>query len=110
MGGVDVEEGKRLMARVERRRRAEGLTQNQLAAACGISQGQYSKMATGRANVGPECSSALRTWLSQASAASPRTDPLEDGSVARLVESIRGDLARLSVMLSAERSSRRAPP
>ena len=92
-----------LLRRVEKRRRAKGLTQTQLAVACGISQGQYSKMTSGRVGVGPDCLEALRAWLATPGEAIASGGPVEDGSAARLAGSIKRDLVRLSRMLAAER-------
>lgn len=98
---ADVSDDREAMRLVEARRRKGGLTQDQVAAACGISQGQYSKMRRRRAPVGRRCARALRAWLERDGPAGADATPVSDGSALRLAEAIRSDVSRLAAMLGA---------
>lgn len=104
--GVMTAELEGLMKSVEERRQAEGLTQAQVAAACAMTQGHYSKLAGGR-DIGLRCARSLEAWLARPAGKGVRGDPLVDGTAQRLAASIRRDIGRLAAMVA---SGEAAPP
>lgn len=90
-----------ILKRVEKRRTLRGLTQAQVAASCGFSQGQYSKMLRKEASVGARCAQSMKAWLSTRPGAAAVADPLADGTALKLIESIRRDMSLLAAMVSA---------
>jgi transcriptional regulator with XRE-family HTH domain len=64
---------KRVMDRVEDLRREKSMTQTQVAIACGITQGHYSKVASGEIDAGARTERALLAWLGGQSTAPRRS-------------------------------------
>ncbi len=98
------DEGLRLMKMVEERRCTLGLTQLEVALACGMTQGHFSKLTSGHGEVGTKCFSALEGWLELATVGNRTPHPLTDGSAQRLAASIRRDIGRLSAMIRIDGS------
>lgn len=93
-------DGKSVLAAVEARRHQDGLTQENVAAGCGITQGHYSKMVSGQVPVGKRAATLLEAWLAEAPG---RSQVGAQGGLAamRLAASIQRDCRRLASMIGA---------
>lgn len=80
--------------RVERTRQSLSLTQNEVAAACGISQGHYSKV-LGGLKTGKRTERALLVWLANAGAGRGMGRAQRERRMEALADSIRRDSAAL---------------
>ena len=77
-----------IVLQVDEARRSQSLTQGQVAAACGMTQGHYSKLVAGTIPVGTKALDAFRDWLGEDQGARER-------EMVRLAASIRDGCARL---------------
>lgn len=93
-----------VLRKVERRRVSDGLTQAQVAAGCGFSQGQYSKMLRGEVQVGQRCAQSMQAWLASRSGRGSADARLSDGTARELLASIRRDLDRLTAIVTDQRA------
>lgn len=87
------EEATPTMERVEARRMEMGLTQVEVARACGLTQGHYSKLAKGLHAPGRRVGIALEEWLK--SRPGHHSKQVHSLRVASLAASIREDCATL---------------
>lgn len=90
-----------IIEEIERKRRSAGCTQAQVAAACGMTQGHYSKVVSRTATLTAEAAEAFKNWTPdpvQRKPARPTTHELR-----RIATNLRREITRIEAMLQPER-------
>jgi hypothetical protein len=86
-----------IILEVERKRRSAGWTQAQVAKACGVTQGHYSKIVSETVRLTPRMAETLKNWSPEQprrKAAQPTADALR-----RVAASLRREIARIEALL-----------
>ena len=78
---------------VEARRHRDGVSQSAVAASIGVTQGHYSKIASGKVPVSPNAARAMEAWLSD------RSEPVVGGDASKRMRQLAGAIRRQCIEL-----------
>lgn len=94
---------RKFLTQFDERRKAAGWSQAAVAAACGMTQGHYSKIIAGHVPLSPKAKAALEGW-SPSAPRTPRPPQIETAELRAIAANLRRQVERIEAVLMATKA------